>query len=88
MKLYLFVERSGNHELHEVEVEQANLPPEFVAKQTELTNAGYNLSDSSAYTAQLLNGAKAGMVEQSELDAANAKIAELEGKSGAEKAAE
>lgn len=95
MMLYLFVESNGNHELRGVEV--AELPPEVVAKQTELTNDGYNLSDSSKYTEQLLNGAKNGMVPEADLSVANAKIAELEkqlrdagiepGKTGQEQAA-
>lgn len=66
MMLYFFVERSGNQELHGVEVEQANLPVEFVAKQTELTEVGFNLSDPAAYEAQLLKGATKGLIDPEE----------------------
>lgn len=78
MLVYLFVKKGDNHELHGIEMNE--LPQEFVAEQTKLTNAGYVLSNSSDYEFQLLNGAKAGMVEQAKLDEANAKIAELEEK--------
>lgn len=77
MILSFFVKQNGNCELRSVEC--AVVPEELVALQTELTGAGFELSDSSEYTAQLLNGAKSGMCEQADLDAANAKIAELEG---------
>lgn len=61
MMLYLFVQRNGNHECHGVEIPQDELPDIFVGFQTMLTQAGYGLSSSSEYTAQLLNGAKSGM---------------------------
>lgn len=87
MMLYFFVKKEGNAELHGVEVEQDKLPEAFVAKQTELSQAGYELSDSAEYTSQIIRGGQAGMVPQADLDAANAKIAELE-KTSEVKAAE
>lgn len=78
MMLYFFVKRGENCEMHGVDC--AEIPQEVQSMSTELQNAGAVSIESSEYEAQLLNGAKAGMVAQSELDAANAKIAELEGK--------
>ena len=79
MELSFFVKKDGNCEMFAVEC--AVLPDEIVAKQSELTAAGYELSSAAEYEAQLLNGAKAGMVPQADLDAAMAKINELAGKS-------
>ena len=84
MFLYFFVEKDGNHELHGAEC--AEVPAEIVAKQTELTNAAYNLSDAAKYEAQVIHGATAGWVLQSDLDAANERIAELEKQLEASKA--
>lgn len=62
MMLYLCAKKEGNVQLFGVKVDE--LPASVVAKQTELTEGGYELADSSEYTSQLLKGAQAGQPGQ------------------------
>ncbi len=78
MMAYLFVKRGENCEIHGAEC--AELPAELVAKQTELSAAGYELSSPEEYAAQLLGASTNGMVGQAELDACAAKLAVAEAK--------
>lgn len=57
MELYLFAKKNGNCQLFGADC--AVLPQEIIDKQTELTTAGYELSDPAEYEAQVIQGATA-----------------------------
>lgn len=72
MMVFLFVKRGENEEIHGVDIPADQLPADLVAKQTELTNAGYVLSEPAEYVAQVIDGSKAPEPVPAEVPAAEA----------------